>query len=139
MVITSVALALTTATSENARQRQNTEKPLFRGSSVPVPVRIILQRACQDCHSANTVWPWYANIPPISWRVHRDVAKGRASLDLSRWNEYPENEQRGLRIAIEAAVQQRRMPPPEYVWMHRGARLSANDIEWIEQWARSSH
>jgi hypothetical protein len=105
IVVTSVALALTTATSDGARNETVREKSLLAGSNVPAPVRAIPQRACQDCHSENTIWPWYSHIPPISWQIHSDVAKGRAFMDLSKWNDYTEGERRGFKVAIGAATQ----------------------------------
>jgi hypothetical protein len=41
------------------------------------PVRELAARACFDCHSNQTVWPWYSNIAPISWLVYHDVQEGR--------------------------------------------------------------
>ncbi len=112
---------------------------MLAGSNVPPPVRAILERACQDCHSESTAWPWYAHIPPVSWMIHRDVAKGRAFMDLSKWNDYTEGERRGFTTAIGAAVQERLMPPPPYVWMHGKARLSSSEIAIVRAWAFSKH
>src|SRR5437899_13031043 len=71
------------------------DTPLLAGSKTPQPVFTIFQRACQDCHSANTNWPWYSQISPISWRIHEDVAQGRKFMDLSRWDTYTDSERRG--------------------------------------------
>jgi hypothetical protein len=62
IAVASVALALAAAASNNAGNEIVTEQPLFARSNVPGPVRAILQRACQDCHSENTRWPWYSHI-----------------------------------------------------------------------------
>ncbi len=129
----SVALALTTAGPDGS-QRPTVQKPLLAGSDVPVRVRAILERACRDCHSADTVWPWYAHIPPISWQIQSDVAKGRAFLDLSMWNGYTDDERRGFSAAIGAAVRNCLMPPAKYLWMHPEARLSGEELEWIRAW-----
>ena len=135
IVAASVALALTTATVDGAGNQTIKEKSLLTGSKIPVPVRAVLERACQDCHSENTVWPWYSHIPPISWQIRTDVEKGRAFMDLSKWNDFTESERRGFTAAIEAAVQDHLMPPPNYVWMHREARLSSHELELIRAWA----
>ena len=45
--------------------------------------RTLAKRACFDCHSNETVWPWYSNVPPISWLVVSDTVRGRASLNFS--------------------------------------------------------
>jgi Haem-binding domain len=134
IVVSFIALTVTTAVSKSSRDRKLTEKPFMAGSNLPLPVRAILERACQDCHSQNTKWPWYAHIPPVSWQVHKDVAKGRAFMDLSRWNEYTEGERRGFTLAIAAAIQNHLMPPPKYVWMHPAAQLSSDELSSIEEW-----
>jgi hypothetical protein len=134
-VVASAALALATGTLDSAGKQTADAKPLLAGSDVPAPVRASLERACQDCHFARTVWPWYAHIPPISWQVHSDVLHGRAFLDLSKWNEYTENERRGYRVAIRAAAASGVMPPAKYLWVHRDARLSRQELELLKAWA----
>jgi Haem-binding domain len=138
IVVTSVALALTTVTTDGGAKTDK-EKSLFAGSNVPLPVRAILQRACQDCHSKNTVWPWYSHIPPISRQIHTDVERGRAFMDLSKWNDYTESQRRGFTTAIGAAVQNHVMPPPKYVWMHHEARLSSDELALVRAWVLAGH
>jgi uncharacterized membrane protein len=138
IVFASFVLALTTATVDTASQTVR-EKSLFTESNIPVPVRAILERACRNCHSENTTWPWYSHIPPISWEIHTDVERGRAFMNLSKWNGFTESERRGFTAAIEASVQDRVMPPPKYVWMHREARLSSDDLEIVRAWALAKH
>ena len=139
VVVGSVALALTTATSDGARNHASPDTYFLAGSSVPVSVRAVLQRACQNCHSENTVWPWYAQIPLISGQIHSDVAKGRAFMDLSKWNRYTEGQQRGFKVAIGAAIQSQRMPPPKYVWMHSEAQLSGDERDLVRAWSFARH
>jgi hypothetical protein len=45
--------------------------------------RPLAKRACFDCHSNETVWPWYSNIAPASWLIYRDVAEGREHFNFS--------------------------------------------------------
>jgi len=47
--------------------------------------RELIRRACFDCHSNGTVWPWYSNIAPVSWLVRRDVNGGRSHLNFTEW------------------------------------------------------
>ena len=47
--------------------------------------KAIMRRACLDCHSNLTVWPWYSNVAPMSWLVQRDVDKGRKTLNFTDW------------------------------------------------------
>lgn len=79
-------------------------------------------RACADCHSNETKWPWYSNVAPVSWLVWRDVDEGRAKLNVSEWG-HRRNE------ADEAGeqVQKGEMPMPIYLVLHPEARLSADE------------
>lgn len=97
--------------------------------------RSILQRACEDCHSDNTVWPWYAHVPPFSWEIHKDVALGRSFMNLSKWSQYSAGQRRGLVMAILADTRAHVMPPPGFVRMHGSARLSDTDFKELSKWA----
>src|SRR5262252_9178445 len=46
----------------------------------------ILRRACADCHSHETTWPWYSKVSPFSWFVAHHVTKGREKLNFSEWS-----------------------------------------------------
>jgi hypothetical protein len=102
----------------------------------PLPVRRIVQRACLDCHSDETIWPWYSKIPLVSSQVHDDVNNGREFMDFSHWSEYSAEEQHSYASQIAHATSARVMPPPRYLWMHRDAKLSAADLETLKEWAR---
>ena len=65
----------------------------------------LVKRACYDCHSNQTVWPWYARIAPASWLIQRDVATGHTGLNFSEWD----RPQRGARgQAIDRRIQRHR-------------------------------
>src|SRR5215467_4475093 len=97
--VTVLAVALTSLNANSSANSSGGHGPLLGGSQVPSSVRSILSRACQDCHSANTHWPWYSKVPPLSWQVHKDVAQGRSFMDLSKWSEYTEGERKGYLAA----------------------------------------
>ena len=79
----------------------------------------LARRACYDCHSNETEWPWYSNVAPISWLVQTDVDEGRSALNFSEWNR-PQEE------AHEAAetARENEMPLWYYTITHRDAALS---------------
>ncbi len=85
----------------------------------------LTRQACFDCHSNETVWPWYANIAPASWLVYRDVQDGRRRVNFSEW---PANlsPQAGAIIGDASAEQvtSGEMPPIQYRLAHSDARLS---------------
>jgi heme-binding protein len=84
--------------------------------------RALAVRACYDCHSNETVWPWYSHVAPISWLAQYDVDEGRRKLNFSEWDR-PQKE------AHESAktVRKREMPPWFYVAIHPDARLTAEE------------
>jgi len=93
----------------------------------PAEVRAVVGRACQDCHSHRTAWPWYSRIAPVSWLVASDVREGRARLNLSEWNRYG-GEMAALRLkAMCQEVQRGEMPMWQYRVLHPEARLSTQD------------
>jgi Haem-binding domain len=88
----------------------------------------VLARSCRDCHSQQTVWPWYSAVAPASWLVARDVKEGRAHLNLSQWNIYgPEASRLRMRAICEEAAQGN-MPPKYYTPLHPRARLTDSDV-----------
>ncbi|MFV8751130.1 heme-binding domain-containing protein [Nannocystaceae bacterium ST9] len=86
--------------------------------------RELAVRACYDCHSNETKWPWYTNVAPVSWLIQDHVDEGRETLNFSEWD-------RPQREAHEAgeAVAEGEMPIANYLWMHPEAELSASEQE----------
>jgi hypothetical protein len=97
----------------------------------------ILNRACSDCHSNTTVWPWYTQVAPFSWLMARGVAEGRKAVNFSEWGAYSPNQQRTLLVASCDDVSTGRMPGP-WTLLHPEARLSPQDIETICAAARQA-
>jgi len=100
--------------------RQHTNPPVVAEPNWDDPqTRALTARACFDCHSNETVWPWYSNVAPISWLVQRDVDEGRRTLNFSEWN-------RAQKEARESAktVREGEMPPWIYSIRSSEARLS---------------
>jgi len=132
-------LALVVAAQFVPMGRANpTEDPaqtVYATVSVPSDVAGLLRRACHDCHSSQTVWPWYSRVAPVSWLVARDVIKGRGELNLSEWGRYPtRRKDRKLREICEQ-VTRGKMPMRAYTLMHPQARLSDQDRRAMCGWA----
>jgi hypothetical protein len=97
-------------------------------------VRAVLRRACYDCHSNETTWPWYSRVAPVSWLVARDVREGRREVNFSDWSRYaPERQLKKLKECREQ-VGEGKMPPWFYVVAHREAALSAEDQALLREW-----
>lgn len=81
--------------------------------------RDLARRACFDCHSNETRWPWYASVAPVSWLLQHDVDEGREDLNFSEWNRpYEEAGEAG------ETVLNRTMPPSSYLLLHPEAKLT---------------
>jgi cytochrome c551/c552 len=79
--------------------------------------RLLAKRACFDCHSNETTWPWYSNVAPVSWLVQKDVEEARSFLNFSEWQGAEADE-------IGEVIYNGIMPPPQYMPMHPEAKLS---------------
>lgn len=86
--------------------------------------RELAARACFDCHSNETRWPFYSSIPPVSWFVRHHVSEAREVMNFSEWNREYEH-------ADDAPeeVEEGEMPLASYLWIHREARLTPAETE----------
>jgi cytochrome c551/c552 len=97
----------------------------------------MVRNACMDCHSNETVWPWYSNIAPSSWLLQADVEEGRARFNMSNW---PTNAagQQGLVEEMVRVIQRGSMPPFQYLIIHSNASFSAALKEQLIQGLQNS-
>lgn len=88
----------------------------------------LARRACFDCHSNETRWPWYASVAPLSWRIWNHVREGREHLDFTAFDPTREKVADAAREAGES-VTKKKMPPADYLLAHPEARLTAAERE----------
>jgi len=100
-------------------------------------IRALAQRACFDCHSNETVWPWYSQIAPISWGVQRDVDDGRWTMNFSEWTALAAPKADGSKLGVGqwmgTVVQKGAMPPAQYLLFHPNADLSLAERAQLAQ------
>jgi hypothetical protein len=101
-------------------------------------VREVLQRACYDCHSNETVWPWYSRVAPASWLLAWDVNEGRDHLNFSTWNRLSAADRQHAFEEIREEIESGAMPLPIYLPLHPEARLGDQDKAILDAWARES-
>jgi hypothetical protein len=97
----------------------------------------IVQRACRNCHSQQTEWPWYSHVAPVSWLLARDVQQARLHMNLSQWQDYSADDRLRLLSEIGSAVRNREMPVQRYVLLHPEARLTDIERQQIYRWTRT--
>jgi hypothetical protein len=94
--------------------------------------RALAVRACFDCHSNETKWPWYTNIAPVSWLIQRDVDDGRRRLNFSDWGAPTRGEGRNP-SEIVRTIQRGSMPPWFYLPPHPEAQLTQAEKDQLIQ------
>jgi hypothetical protein len=102
----------------------------------PAPVMSTLRRACFDCHSEETRWPWYSSVPVASWLIERDVTEGRGQLNFSRWTQYNNFDRADLLDKACELATKREMPLWQYRLAHREARLNETEVAALCAWTQ---
>jgi hypothetical protein len=116
--------------------------PVWRWQTNPAPqshpkwdspqTQALAQRACFDCHSNQTTWPWYSYVAPASWLITRDVSAGRRALNFDDWQT---TLTRGDRVPLDRQVQREisrgDMPPSYFVWLHPDAELATAEQQQL--------
>ena len=96
----------------------------------------LAKRACFDCHSNETIWPWYSNIAPVSWLVQRDVDDGRKVFNFSDIMSSRFANQGGISRFMEKSsevINEGEMPPFFYLPLHPSAKLSTAEKQQLIQ------
>ncbi len=107
---------------------------LFSVAAPDARVREILERSCFDCHSNQTVWPWYSQIAPFSWTVSHDVEEGREHLNFSTWAELPVDEKIHKLEELCEEIEAGKMPMGNYLLLHPDGDLSNEEKILLCQW-----
>lgn len=103
----------------------------------PADIAQVLRSACYDCHSNQTVWPWYSNIAPISWMLEEHVVDGRDNLNLNYWSEFDVEDRAYVIEEMIEEIEEGEMPIPGYLITHSDAKLSETQKEKLFTWLRS--
>lgn len=104
---------------------------------MPAGVRDLLQRACYDCHSNQTYYPWYAEIQPVGWWLAKHVKDGKEHLNFSEFGTYTVKRRVNKLEQISDEVSQQAMPLASYTWGHPKARLTPAEVKQLTDWAEN--
>lgn len=104
---------------------------------MPEDVKLIFHKACYDCHSNQTVYPWYSKIAPSSWLVARDTREGREELNFSDWSESSKRKKIKHFKEMAELVEKKEMPMKIYTVIHRDAALSDEEIKTLTDWTKA--
>lgn len=125
-------------------QPRRTNPPIVQsktlGVHVPIPpaVEMSFMRACGDCHTNRTVWPWYSSIAPLSWVVVDDVNQGRRHMNFDDWDAQRDPKQANDRlIDVCQEIRKKGMPPFSYRLLRKNLQLKSDEIAALCAWSES--
>ena len=105
---------------------------------MPQEVKEIFAKACDDCHSNNTRYPWYSNFQPVAWWLDDHVKDGKRHLNMSELGARRINLQNQKLEEIIEMVDKKEMPLNSYTWIHTDSKLTEVERNWITTWAKSA-
>jgi hypothetical protein len=105
--------------------------------AVPANVQTILNKACNDCHSNNTKYPWYNNIQPVAWWLHNHIKDGKRGLNFNEFASYRLGRQYRKMDQVIKEVKEDEMPLGSYTIIHTDAKLTNEEKTALVSWAKS--
>lgn len=118
---------------------ERTNPPVKKDLEAPVEIKNILKTSCYDCHSNETIWPWYSKVAPISWLVVDDVNEGRKHLNFSEWETLYSEKRNELKKKIWEELVEDEMPPNKYLYLHPSASLEMTTKNILRRWLQSTN
>lgn len=101
---------------------------------VPDQVKTILAKACNDCHSNTTRYPWYNNIQPVAWWLADHIDEGKRELNFDEFANYSPRKQYNKLEETKELVNEGKMPLNSYTWIHKDAKLTDQEKQAIAAW-----
>jgi hypothetical protein len=112
---------------------ERTNPPVKYDFYAPADVKTIIKRACYDCHSNETKWPWYAKVAPMSLLAVSDVNNGRKHLNFTEWEQYSGNLEE-IKLKIWQEIKDESMPPLQYRIIRGDGKLTQDEKSIIRNW-----
>lgn len=112
-------------------------KDMVQTENAPDEVKFILSKSCYDCHSNQTVYPWYSRVAPVSWLVAKDIREARDEMNFSEWAELSKRKKIKMLNELAEEVEEKKMPLKIYTVVHRDAILTDEEISIIKSWTKS--
>jgi hypothetical protein len=106
--------------------------------AVPGDVQAILVKACNDCHSNNTHYPWYANVMPVGWILSNHIKEGKREINFNEFAVYPIKKQLHKLEEVAEQVERDEMPMSSYRRLHKEARLTDAEKKALMDWAKQA-
>jgi hypothetical protein len=111
---------------------------IFTKYPASVEVQAIAKKACYDCHSNNTVYPWYANVQPLAWWINDHVKEGKGEFNFSEFNTYSPKRARHKLEEVGEQINEHEMPLSSYTLIHKEARLTPAEQKLLMDWTKNT-
>lgn len=134
IAVATIAVGVQAVRPARTNPAADASRSLHAQVRVPQEVTAVLDRACRDCHSNETRWPWYSAVAPVSWFVIDHVNHGRSHFNYSDWRQYGRDDATRLLQNACAFARKGTMPLPSYLRMHPEARLDHDDVAALCAW-----
>lgn len=102
--------------------------------NVPDDIQNLLKTSCYDCHSNNTIYPWYNKMQPISWFLEGHIKEAKKELNFSEFGSYSKRKQKSKLKGIMGEIKEDKMPLSSYTLMHKEAILSEGEKLLLKNW-----
>ena len=102
--------------------------------NVPNDIQNLLKKSCYDCHSNNTMYPWYSKVQPMAWLLENHIKEGKEELNFSEFGNYSKRRQKGKLKSIISQINNDEMPLTSYTLIHSDVKLSEKDKQILEDW-----
>jgi len=94
----------------------------------------LIRNACYDCHSNQTIYPWYEKFSPVSWYLHKHIQDGKEDLNFSDYGQMDQADRIGVLVDFCDVLDAGTMPLQSYLLLHKDARLSQEEKETLCKW-----
>ena len=101
----------------------------------PEPMTDLIMNACYDCHSNQTVYPWYSRISPVSLYLNKHIVKGKEDLNFSDYGLLDKADKIGAFADFCDVLDAGTMPLQSYMLIHKDARLTQEERENLCNWS----
>ena len=122
---------------EKNQSNQVLASDISRVYGTPQDVQTILNKACNDCHSNYSEYPWYFNIQPVAWWMNHHIDEGKNHLNFSEFGSYRIAKQYHRMKDCIDQIKQGDMPLDSYTWIHKNAILTATEKQTLYNWCNS--
>jgi hypothetical protein len=121
------------------KNKSDGPQPNYIGNNYNIPqdVKSILDKACLDCHSNNTKYPWYANLQPVHWWLENHIKEGKQKLNFDEYTHRPLRYQYHKMEETIEMVKEKEMPLDSYTWIHKDAKLTDEERAKLTGWSQA--